>query len=49
MDCFWCEIVQSRLQLKEYEAVKWLTSDTLYSVEWLSADLGVGGKIDKML
>lgn len=48
MDCFWCEIVQGRLELKEHEAAKWLTRDTLYSVDWLPADLGVVEKIEEL-
>ena len=38
MDCFWCEIVEGNLILKEAEAAKWLTKDSLYSVNWLPAD-----------
>jgi 8-oxo-dGTP diphosphatase len=39
MDCFWCEIVQGDLVLKEAEAAKWLTVAELDSVPWLPADL----------
>lgn len=49
MDCFWCEIVQGMLELKEHEAAKWLTKDTLHSVEWLPADVKVIEKIREML
>lgn len=49
MDCFWCEIVQGMLELKEHEAAKWLTKDTLHSVEWLPADVEVIEKIREML
>lgn len=49
MDCFWCEIVQGMLDLKEHEAAKWLTKDTLHSVEWLPADVGVIERIREML
>lgn len=45
MDCFWCEIVSGKLVLKEHEAARWLTRDTLHSVEWLPADLGLVEKI----
>ncbi len=41
MDCFWCEIVSGILELKEAEAAKWLTKDTLDSVAWLPADQGL--------
>ena len=38
MDCFWCEIVNGDLVLKEHEAAKWLTKDQLGDVDWLPAD-----------
>ena len=41
MDCFWSEITVGELVLKEAEASRWLTTDTLDSVEWLPADKGV--------
>lgn len=49
MDCFWCEIVQGMLELKEHEAAKWLTKGTLHSVEWLPADAEVIEKIRERL
>ncbi|MBQ7891040.1 MAG: hypothetical protein IJ359_02680 [Erysipelotrichaceae bacterium] len=39
MDCFICSIVSGELALKEHEGAKWLTKDTLYSVDWLPADI----------
>lgn len=39
MDCFLCEIISGELVLNEHLAAKWLTRDTLDSVEWLPADL----------
>lgn len=45
MDCFWAEIRSGELVLKEHEAAKWLTKDTIRSVEWLPADLGLVEKI----
>lgn len=41
MDCFWCEITSGELELKEAEAAKWLTKDTLDTVNWLPADLTI--------
>lgn len=38
MDCFWCSIISGNLVLKEAEDAKWLTRDTIDSVEWLPAD-----------
>ena len=37
------------LILKEHEAAKWLTKETLYSVDWLPADQALIGKIEKYL
>lgn len=49
MDCFVCKIKTGDLILKEHEAAKWLTKDTLHSVEWLPADLELIGKIEEYL
>ena len=38
MDCFRCEIISGDLILKEHEAARWLTSESLYDVNWLPAD-----------
>ena len=47
MDCFWCEVKKGHLELKEAEAAKWLTKDTLDSVDWLPADLSLIEEIRK--
>ena len=49
MDCFICKIKSGDLVLKEHEAAKWLTKDTLGSLEWLPADMGLVGEIEKYL
>lgn len=50
MDCFWCELVSGEIVLKEHEAAKWLDRDSLYSVEWLPADVSLIEKVSmKML
>ncbi len=41
MDCFLCRVTAGDLVLKEHEAARWLTSETIDSVEWLPADLGL--------
>lgn len=41
MHCFWCTVTLGELHLKEHEAAKWLTKDTINSVEWLPADIGI--------
>lgn len=45
MDCFFCTIKSGDLVLKEHEAARWLTRETLDSVEWLPADQGLIEKI----
>ena len=50
MDCFWCELVSGEIVLKEPEPAKWLDRDSLYSVEWLPADVSLIEKVSmKML
>lgn len=41
MHCFWCTVKSGDLVLKEHEAAKWLTKETLSSVDWLPADIGL--------
>ena len=49
MDCFVCNIKSGDLVLKEHEAAQWLTKETLDSVNWLPADLGLIDKIREYL
>ena len=49
MDCFWAEVVAGNLELKEAEESKWLTKETLDSVEWLPADITLIEKIRQSL
>ncbi len=39
MDCFWCEILNGNLVLKEHEDARWLSKTQLKDVEWLPADV----------
>ena len=39
MNCFWCEVINGDLVLKEHEAAKWLTMAQLNDVEWLPGDI----------
>lgn len=48
MGCFICKIKSGDLVLKEHEAAKWLTKDTLGSVEWLPADMGLVREIENI-
>ena len=49
MDCFWCEIVSGKLEFNENEAARWLTKESLDSVDWLPADKALIEKIRLML
>lgn len=40
MHCYLCTLKEgSNITLVEHESAKWLTKDTLYSVDWLPADV----------
>ena len=41
MDCYLCHIIAGRITIKEHEAMKWVSSETLDTVGWLPADLKV--------
>lgn len=49
MHCFFCTVKHGNLVLKEHEAAKWLTLETLDSVDWLPADQGLIEKIRQAL
>ncbi len=49
MHCIQCSIVSGKLELLEHENAKWLTADTLYSVDWLPADKLILDKIAMFL
>ena len=49
MDCFWAEVKEGHLELKEAEAAKWLTKDQLDSVTWLPADILLINQIRKCM
>ena len=49
MHCFLCTIKFGDLVLKEHEAAKWLTRETIDSVDWLPADKGLIEKIKAIL
>lgn len=38
MDCFLCEVIKGDLILKEAQEARWLTKETMESVDWLPAD-----------
>ena len=49
MDCFICEVKEGHLDLLEHEAAKWLTKETLDSVDWLPTDIAVVGALKEHL
>lgn len=49
MDCFWAKVIRGQLVLKEAEAARWLTKESLDSVQWLPADLTIIEKIREAL
>ena len=49
MKCYICTVVSGNLELLEHEAAKWLDKDSLDSVAWLPADLGLVDKLKDYL
>ena len=49
MHCILCTIVSGDLKLLEHEAAKWVTKETLHSVDWLPADQLILYKIEEIL
>lgn len=49
MDCFLCSVVEGDLVLKEHEAARWLTKETIDSVDWLPADVTILDKVRDLL
>lgn len=41
LHCYLCSIISGGLVLKEHESARWLSSEDLFSVDWLPADLSV--------
>ena len=39
MHCYRCSVISGGLVLKEHEAARWLTAETIDDVNWLPADL----------
>ena len=49
MHCILCSITSGDLKLLEHEAARWLTKETLRSVDWLPADQLILDKIEEIL
>lgn len=41
MDCFICKLISQDVTLNEHKDAKWLTKESLDSVDWLPADEGL--------
>ena len=49
MHCYLCTLNSDQLHLNEHSASAWLTLETLRSVNWLPADLGLLDEIENIL
>ena len=49
MRCYWATIVDGKPVLLEHEAARWLTKDTIDSVDWLPADVTIIEDVKKHL
>lgn len=49
MQCYWCNVVSGKLTLLEAEDARWLTKDTIESVDWLPADKELVQKIKESM
>ena len=45
MHCYLCSIASGEIELREHKSARWLTSETLDSVEWLPADIDIIKKL----
>lgn len=49
MRCYFCRVKSGELVLKEHKASRWLTGETLNSVEWLPADIDLIRKLKNII
>ena len=49
MKCYVSSLINGKLELLEHENSTWLSKETLYSVDWLPADLDLIPMIEKIL
>lgn len=45
MHCYLCSVISDEIELREHKSARWLTTETLDSVEWLPADKEVIEKL----
>ena len=49
MRCYLCTLNSDQLHLNEHSASAWLTKETLTTVKWLPADVGILGDVARLL
>jgi 8-oxo-dGTP diphosphatase len=49
MHCYLCGVVSGEIELREHKSARWLTKETLDSVEWLPADKEVVDKLNTII
>ena len=49
MECFTCKISSGTINDSEHENLRWLSSDQLWDVDWLPADIQVVRALEKVL
>ena len=49
MQCYECAVFGGKLELLEHESARWLTKETLHSVQWLPADEEILYKVKEKL
>lgn len=47
MECYWCSLIEGKLELKEHMEGRWLSQEELRQVEWLPADLQIIDKLEE--
>ena len=49
MHCFWTTVKDGKLQLLEHEGAKWVDKETIYTVDWLPADVEIVEQVTRKL
>lgn len=49
MECFLCKIASGTIHDSEHENLRWLDIDSLWSVDWLPADIKVVEELERKL
>lgn len=47
MHCYLCSVKSGMIELREHKSARWLTVESLDSVEWLPADKEIVDKLNK--